>query len=254
MWELDHKEGWVLNHSTLYNAMDCSLPSSSVHGILQARIPEWVAVPSSRRSSWPRYWTCISYISCIGRQVLYHTPPGKPKEGWVLKNWCFQTVVLESPLDCKEIQPIQHKGNQPWIVTERTDPEAPILWPSDVKSWLIRKDSDAGKDWRKSERQRTRWLIQLIWVWANSRIQWRMGKGGVLQKMGSQRVGHDLANEQQQQNIILRKSSHCSLNLGTLIPVQFLLRSAAFNKTIMLLGLSQDYYYELIPIIKIYWY
>ena len=52
--------------------MDCSPPGSSVHGILQARIPEWVAMLSSRRSSWPRDWTCVSYVSCIGRQVLYH--------------------------------------------------------------------------------------------------------------------------------------------------------------------------------------
>ena len=76
------------------------------------------------------------------------------KEDWVLKNWCFQTVVLEktleSPLDCKEIQPVHPKGNQPWIFTGRTDVEVepPILWPPDAKSWLIRKDSDAGKGWR----------------------------------------------------------------------------------------------------------
>ena len=159
MWELDHKEGCILNHPTLYNPMDCSLPSASVHGILQARLPEWVAMPSSRRSSWPRCWTRVFYISCIGRQVLYPMPLGKPKEGWALKNWCFQTVVLESPLNCKEIQPVQPKGNQPWIITERTDPEAPILWPPDVKSRLTGKDSDAGKDWRKREQQRMRWLL-----------------------------------------------------------------------------------------------
>ena len=63
------------------------------------------------------------------------------KEGWALKNWCFQTVVwektLESPLDCKEIKSVHPKGNQPWICIGRTDAEAPILWPSDAKSWLI---------------------------------------------------------------------------------------------------------------------
>ena len=75
------------------------------------------------------------------------------KEGWTPKNWCFRTVVLEeilkSPLDCKETQPAHPKGNQPWIVIGRTDAEAeaPILWPPDVKNWLIRKDPDAGKDW-----------------------------------------------------------------------------------------------------------
>ena len=83
------------------------------------------------------------------------------KEGWVLKNWCFRTVVLEktieSPLDSKEIKPINPKGNQSWIFTGRTDIEAetPVLWPSDVKNWLIRKDADAGKDWRREEKEMT---------------------------------------------------------------------------------------------------
>ena len=75
------------------------------------------------------------------------------EESWAPKNWCFWTVVLEktleSPLDCKEIQPVHRKGNQSWIFIGRTDAEAetPILWSPDVKSWLIGKDSDAGKDW-----------------------------------------------------------------------------------------------------------
>ena len=81
-----------------------------------------------------------------------------PKEGWVLKNWCFQTVVLEktleSSLDCKEIQPLNPKGNQSWIFLGRTDAEAetPILWPPNVKNWLIGKDPDAGKDWGWEEK------------------------------------------------------------------------------------------------------
>ena len=76
------------------------------------------------------------------------------KESWALKNWCFLTVVLEktleSPLDGKEIKPVHPKGNQSWIFTGRTDAEAetPILWPPGAKSWLIGKDSDAGKDFR----------------------------------------------------------------------------------------------------------
>ena len=80
------------------------------------------------------------------------------KENWVLKNWCFWTEVLEktldSPLDCKEIQPVHPKGNQSWIFIGRTDAEvdAPILWPPDVKNWLIGKDPDAGKDWRQEEK------------------------------------------------------------------------------------------------------
>ena len=77
-----------------------------------------------------------------------------PKEDWVLKNWCFWTVVLEktleSALDYKEIQPVNPKWNQPWIFIGRTDAEAEtlILWPPDAKNWLIGKDPDAGKDWR----------------------------------------------------------------------------------------------------------
>ena len=78
------------------------------------------------------------------------------KESWVLKNWCFWTVVLEktlvSPLDCKELQPVHPKGNQSWIFTGRTDAETPILWLPDVKNWLIGKDPDAGKDWRQEEK------------------------------------------------------------------------------------------------------
>ena len=88
------------------------------------------------------------------------------KESWAPKNWCFWTVVLEktleSPLDCKEIQQVHHKGDQSWVFIERTDAEAktPILWPSDAKNWLSGKYPDAGKDWGKEEkeRQRMRWL------------------------------------------------------------------------------------------------
>ena len=81
------------------------------------------------------------------------------KEGWMLKNWCFWTVVLEqtpeNPLDCKEIQPVNPKGNQSWIFIGRTDAEAPILWPPDARSRLIGKDPDAGKDWRQEKKGTT---------------------------------------------------------------------------------------------------
>ena len=87
------------------------------------------------------------------------------KESWVLMNWCFWAVVLEktleSPLDCKEIQPVHPKGNQSWIFIGRIDAEAetPILWPPDAKSW-VQKDPDAGKDWGQEEKGTTevRWL------------------------------------------------------------------------------------------------
>ena len=82
------------------------------------------------------------------------------KQGWASKNWCLlQTVVLEktleSPLDCKEIKPVDPKGNQPWILIAGTDAEASILWPPDEKSWLTGKDPDAGKDWGHEEKGMT---------------------------------------------------------------------------------------------------
>ena len=89
------------------------------------------------------------------------------KENWVVKNWCFWTVVLEKtferPLDCKEIQPVHPKGNQSWIFTGRTDAEAetPILWPPDAKNWLIGKYLDAGNDWRWEEKGMTE--DEMVW-------------------------------------------------------------------------------------------
>ena len=83
------------------------------------------------------------------------------EESWALKNWCFWTVVLEktleSPLDCKEIQPAKPKGNQSWIFIRRTyaEAKAPILWPPDAKNWLIWTDPDAGKEWRREEKAMT---------------------------------------------------------------------------------------------------
>ena len=89
------------------------------------------------------------------------------KEGWALKNWCFQAMglkkTLESPLDSKGIKWVNLKGNQPWLFIGKTDAEAeaPILWPPDVKSWLFGKDPDAGKDWRRRGWQRMRWLSSI---------------------------------------------------------------------------------------------
>ena len=107
------------------------------------------------------------------------------KEGWELDNWFFWTVVLEktleSPLDCKEIKPVNPKGNQSWIYIGRTDDEAeaPILWSPVSKSWFIGKDPDAGKNWGQEEnRGWDSWmtsLTQWTWVWGNS-----MYRGGVV--------------------------------------------------------------------------
>ena len=129
------------------------------------------------------------------------------KEGWAPKNWCFWTVVLEktleSPLGSKEIKPVNPKGNQPWIFIGRTDAkaEAPKLWLSEVKSQLIWKDPDAGKDWRQKEKGATEDEMAGRHHWLNGH-EFEQTKGdsggqGMLQSMGSQRVKHDLVHEQQ---------------------------------------------------------
>ena len=105
------------------------------------------------------------------------------KEGWPPKN-CFQIVVLEktleSPLDSKEIKPINPKGNQPWLFTGRTDAEVetPILWPPDVKTWLIGKDPDAGKDWGQEEKGMTEDEMVGWHHWLNGHgFGWTLGVG-----------------------------------------------------------------------------
>ena len=83
------------------------------------------------------------------------------KEDWALKNWCFQTAVLEkileSPLDCKEIQPVHSEGDQPWdfLGGNESEAETPVLWPPHAKSWLIGKDFDAGTNWEQEEKGMT---------------------------------------------------------------------------------------------------
>ena len=128
--------------------------------------------------------------------------------GCAPKNWCFWIVVsgktLESPLDCKEIKPVNPKGNQFWIYIGRTDAEAEaaILWPPDVKSWLIGKRSwrwarlKAGGE--GDDRGWDGWMASSIWwtrVWASSGSWWWTGKPRVLQSMGSQRIEHGWATE-----------------------------------------------------------
>ena len=130
------------------------------------------------------------------------------EEGWVLKNWCFWTVVLEktleSPLDCKEIQRVHSEGDQSWDFFGRNDAKAatPVLWPPHETSWLIGKDSDAGRDWGQEEKGTTEdempgwhhWLDG-HWVWVNSESWWWTGRPGVLRFMGLQRVGQDWMTE-----------------------------------------------------------
>ena len=125
------------------------------------------------------------------------------EEGWAPKNWCFWTVVLEktleSPMGCKEIQPVHSEGDQPWNFFGRNDAkaEAPVLWPPHVKSWLWcweglgagGEGDDRGWDgWMAS---RTQWT----WVWVNSGRWWWTGRPGVLRFMRSQIVRHDWVTE-----------------------------------------------------------
>ena len=106
------------------------------------------------------------------------------EEGWAPKNWCFWTVVLqktlESPLDCKEIQPVHSEGDQPWVFFGRNDAKAetPVLWPPHAKSWLMGKDSDAGRDWGQEEKGMTEDEMAGWHHWLNGReSQWTPGVG-----------------------------------------------------------------------------
>ena len=122
--------------------------------------------------------------SHVGMWDLVH------KESWMPKNWCFQTLVLEktpeSPLDFKEIKPVNPKGNESWMFIGRTEAEATTFWPPDKKNWCIGKSPDSGKDWRQEEKGTTE--DEMVGchhrlekhVWANSRSWWRTGKLGVL--------------------------------------------------------------------------
>ena len=127
------------------------------------------------------------------------------EENWTLKNWCFWTVVLEktleSPLDCKEIQPVHPKGNQSWIVIGRTDTGTPIFWPPDAKNWLIWKNPWCWERLKAGGGGDNR-------GWDGCKHHWHNGHGfeqapvigdgrkpGVLQSMGSQRVGHNWVTE-----------------------------------------------------------
>ena len=173
--------------STLCDSMDCSLPGSSVHRISQARILESVNSRFSRGSSQTRDQTQVSWIAGRFFTVwATRKAYGKPrqhikkqrhhfvnkglygqiygfssshgwmweldrKNGWPSKNWCFQIVVLEktleSPLDFREIKPVNPKENQPWIFSGRTGAEILVLWPPVARSWLIRKKKhDSGEN------------------------------------------------------------------------------------------------------------
>ena len=169
---MHESEKWKWSHSVMSNSsnpMDCSPPGSSIHGIFQEKVLEWGAIAFSddqprhhikkqrhyfanRGLSSQSYGFCSSHVWM--RELDY-----KEAECWRID--AFWTVVLEktleSPLVCKEIQSVRPKGNQSWIFIGRTDAaaEIPVLWPPDVKNWLIGKDPDSGKDWREEEKGMT---------------------------------------------------------------------------------------------------
>ena len=135
---------------------------------VQLSVTPWTVVPHAPHSmtAYLKAETLLCQQRCLVRAMVSSSSHVwmwnlDHKESWALKNWCFWTVVLEktheSPLDCKEIQPIHPKGSQSWILIGRTDAdiEAPILWPPDAKSQLIIKDPDVGKDWRQEEKGMT---------------------------------------------------------------------------------------------------
>ena len=130
---------------------------------------------------------------------MYGCESWTKKKSWAPKNFCLWTVVsektLESPLDCKEIQPVHPKGNQSWIFIGRTDAkaEAPILWPPDVKNWLTGKDPDARKDWRQKEKGTTEvgWYHQLD----GPEFEQAPGVGDGQWSLELQRVGYNWTTE-----------------------------------------------------------
>ena len=140
----------------------------------------------------------MCWVSCVMWELDH-------KEGWAPKNQCFLIVILEktveSPLDREEIKPVSPIGNQPEYSLERL--MLKLQYFGHLMNWLIGKDPDAGRIEGKRRGGYRGWdgwlasLTQWTWVWANSRRQWSTGKPGVLQSMGSQRVGHDLVTEPQ---------------------------------------------------------
>ena len=131
--------------------------STSLSGREEVDLP-WRTRPIRRCKSMKRQHLRYTYDFPSSHELMWGLDY---KESWALKNWYFWTVVLEktleSPLDCKEIQSVHPKGDRSWVFIGRTDVEAesPILWPPDVKSWLVWKDPDAGKDWGQEEKGMT---------------------------------------------------------------------------------------------------
>ena len=150
MWELYHKESWVPKNwcfwtVVLEKALESPLDCKEIQPAHPKGDQSWVFIGRTDAKAETHVWMW---------ELDY-------EESWAPNNWCFWTVVLEktleSPLDCKEIQPAHPKGDQSWVFVGRTDVEAEtlILWPPDAESWLIWKDPDAGKNWGQEEKGTT---------------------------------------------------------------------------------------------------
>ena len=200
---------------------DCSPPGSSVHEIFPGK-DTGVGCHFLLQGIFPTKPGIKARSPALQPDSLPSELEGKPgygfssshvwmwelgcEENWVMKNWCFWTMVLEktleSPLDCKEIQPV-HSEDQSWAFFGRNNAKAetPVLWPPHEKNWLI------GKDWCWEGLEARRegdnrgwdgWMASptwWAWIWVNSRSWWWRGRPGMLPFMGLQRVGHDWATE-----------------------------------------------------------
>ena len=151
-WQLDGETTETVTDFLITSDGDCSHEIKKCLLLGRKAMTNLDSILKSRDVTFP---TKVHQVKAmVFPVVMYGYESWDYKESWVLKNWCFRTVVLEktfeSPLDCKKIQPVHPKGNQSWIFIGRTDAEAqtPKLWLPDAKKWLIWKDPDGGKDWR----------------------------------------------------------------------------------------------------------
>ena len=159
LWEtVETVSDFILGGSKITADCDCSHETKRCLLLGRKVMTNLDSILKSRDITLP---TKVHLVKAVVFPVVMYGCELDCEESWVPKNLCFWTVVLEktleSPLDCKKIQPVHPKGDQSWVFTGRTDAEAetPILWPPHVKSWLIWKDPDAGRDWGQEEKGTT---------------------------------------------------------------------------------------------------